>query len=330
MKKKITYIGLEPNTLTILSNMKFVEITNVAYLDFFRWSLNPANLIFKLNYIFVLRRNKNLINKKVLFFLKKFTTGIFNRFSDYFIIIFSNNINVIDLEKNLPSKSDLIVTNCWSILKEEIIETASFGALNIHPSKLPKNRGALPTLWSLKNDESSSAVSFLFIDKEIDGGKILEMTEFNINKDDNSIDIESKVSLIVSDKLPGIIEKIFSKNYEYIFQDETLATYTGYYNKYRKINFNEERLRDIFNKIILYPHIEPYCYCYTIIKGIKVYIKGAEYQKINFSRSGLSLDIKGNINFTKENEILRFKIFSDIGLFSTFVLLLGAYLIKNK
>lgn len=56
------------------------------------------------------------------------------------------------------------------------------GAINIHPSLLPKYRGPTPTHWAIINGESESGVTFHYISEEFDLGDILVQERTSIDE----------------------------------------------------------------------------------------------------------------------------------------------------
>ncbi|MDB4812986.1 formyltransferase family protein [Akkermansiaceae bacterium] len=73
---------------------------------------------------------------------------------------------------------DLIVSILGNqIFKEQIINLAPKGCLNLHTALLPKYRGLMPTFWVLKNNEEKTGVSVFFVDEGIDSGPILVQKE---------------------------------------------------------------------------------------------------------------------------------------------------------
>jgi methionyl-tRNA formyltransferase len=96
-----------------------------------------------------------------------------------------NNIEFIDpasLKKdntNLVSKFQAIspqlflVASYGKIISKEIFEIPERKTLNIHPSLLPKYRGASPIQSQILNDEKEIGVTIMQIDEEMDHGPIV-------------------------------------------------------------------------------------------------------------------------------------------------------------
>ncbi len=73
-----------------------------------------------------------------------------------------------------------IVASYGKIIPERFLEIPEFGALNIHPSKLPELRGAAPLQFTILNDQNKTAVTIIKMDKEMDHGPIFAHEDVDI------------------------------------------------------------------------------------------------------------------------------------------------------
>jgi phosphoribosylglycinamide formyltransferase-1 len=73
------------------------------------------------------------------------------------------------------------------VLKEATIHMFVNGILNIHPGKIPENRGLDNFKWSLINNMQMANTAHL-IDKKIDMGALVKVTETKVFKDDTLYD----------------------------------------------------------------------------------------------------------------------------------------------
>lgn len=85
---------------------------------------------------------------------------------------YKDNAEVLALLAN--SDFDLFVVAAYGkILPKEIVELPRHGALNVHPSLLPRFRGASPIETQILEDEKTVGVSIIVMDEEMDHGPIL-------------------------------------------------------------------------------------------------------------------------------------------------------------
>jgi len=90
---------------------------------------------------------------------------------------------------------DFILVACWPyLLSDEVCQLASKAALNLHPSLLPKYRGANPVADQIKNTEQSLGVSLHLLDQGFDTGDKVKQTGFKlepIHYSENNIEIRA-------------------------------------------------------------------------------------------------------------------------------------------
>jgi methionyl-tRNA formyltransferase len=80
--------------------------------------------------------------------------------------------------------ADIIVVVAYGfIVPKKIIESKGYGALNIHPSKLPRFRGAAPLQRTIIEGDLDTAVCIMQMDEGLDTGDIILQEDFTIPKD---------------------------------------------------------------------------------------------------------------------------------------------------
>ena len=92
--------------------------------------------------------------------------------------IFLLQTNNICTESNLQfihnQQADIIITAAFGqILTQKFLDIAKYGVLNIHPSQLPKHRGATPVVDTILSQSSKTAVTFIKTVLELDAGDIV-------------------------------------------------------------------------------------------------------------------------------------------------------------
>lgn len=73
-----------------------------------------------------------------------------------------------------------IVASYGKIIPKEIINIPEYKVLNIHPSLLPKYRGASPLQEQILNNEQNVGVSVMQIDEEMDHGPIITQKKVEV------------------------------------------------------------------------------------------------------------------------------------------------------
>ncbi len=80
--------------------------------------------------------------------------------------------------------ADIFVVVAFRILPEAVFAMPPKGTINLHPSELPKYRGAAPLNWTIINGDTETAITTMFIQKEIDAGNIIFQRKMTVLPDD--------------------------------------------------------------------------------------------------------------------------------------------------
>ena len=77
-----------------------------------------------------------------------------------------------------------LVCSYGKILRKEVLSLPRFGALNIHPSLLPKFRGPSPYVSAILADERETGVSLMQMEERMDAGPVLAQARVEIAPED--------------------------------------------------------------------------------------------------------------------------------------------------
>jgi methionyl-tRNA formyltransferase len=94
---------------------------------------------------------------------------------------------------------DLIVIVAFGrILSEEVLRLARYGCINLHPSLLPKYRGAAPIPWAILAGEERSGVTTFYLSEKVDISQDKEKATYapRLKKEDGLIDWKKSASQI--------------------------------------------------------------------------------------------------------------------------------------
>ncbi|MBI2617842.1 methionyl-tRNA formyltransferase [Candidatus Kaiserbacteria bacterium] len=73
-----------------------------------------------------------------------------------------------------------IVAAYGKILPKGLLQVPEYGVLNVHPSLLPRLRGASPIRSTILNDEKETGVSIMLVDEKIDHGPIVAQEKVTV------------------------------------------------------------------------------------------------------------------------------------------------------
>ncbi|HNY04511.1 MAG TPA: methionyl-tRNA formyltransferase [Candidatus Woesebacteria bacterium] len=108
---------------------------------------------------------------------------------------------------------------------EDIINSFSYKIINIHPSPLPKYRGATPGPWQIINGETKSAVTFFQIDPLPDHGPIITTLPFDISPTETAQSFYQKAFSLAADNLQLVLESYLSNPESLLPQDHSQKSY---------------------------------------------------------------------------------------------------------
>ncbi|MDB1135044.1 methionyl-tRNA formyltransferase [Candidatus Anaplasma sp. TIGMIC] len=146
----------------------------------------------------------------------------------------------------------IIVASYGLMLPSWTIAAAPYGCVNIHPSLLPRWRGAAPMQHAILSGDQVTGVSIMQIVESMDAGDIYLQRRTEINEKENIIELSRRLSLMGSDMLMEVLGNI--KSIVPIKQDEAQVTYAKKPTEFR-IDFNDTA-EVICRKIrALYPRV---------------------------------------------------------------------------
>lgn len=106
-------------------------------------------------------------------------------------------------------RPDLIVVAAYGqMLKPALLDCAPLGAINIHPSLLPKYRGAAPIQWAIANGDEETGVCILYVTPRMDAGDIILCERAPILSDDTAGTLEPRLADLGADLLLRAIDRI--------------------------------------------------------------------------------------------------------------------------
>lgn len=208
----------------------------------------------------------------------------------------NNGIKVLQPEKlnsdfiseltNINTEYNFFVVSSYGkIIPQAVLDIPKLGTLNVHPSLLPKYRGASPIESQILNNESNIGVSIIILDSEMDHGPILASQEITIDKiEDKKYSKLSKTLASEGGKLLcDVIPKFVSREITGENQDHSKATFTKKITKTDgEIKLNDNALTNYLKFLAFDTWPETYFFATKGGANIRVKIKDAELQNDTF------------------------------------------------
>lgn len=127
---------------------------------------------------------------------------------------------------------------------QETIDIPLYKIVNIHPSPLPKYRGATPGPWQIINGETQSAVSFFQIDSLPDHGPIISQLSFAVSPTETATTFYQKAFDLAAKNLETILKNYISQPNSVQIQDHSQKTYFPKFDKDKaKINWSWDQAK---------------------------------------------------------------------------------------
>jgi len=171
---------------------------------------------------------------------------------------------VIELKDEIKKiNPDLIIIAAYGyFIPKEIHEIPKFGALNVHPSLLPKFRGPSPIQTAIMEGELVTGATIIKIDNEIDHGPIITKKAIEMPPKIYYKDLEEKLAELGAELLVETLPKWLTKELIPQPQDDTLTSFTKIIKKEDgKIDWANSTAQEIERKIrALQPWPSTYTY----------------------------------------------------------------------
>lgn len=81
-------------------------------------------------------------------------------------------------------------------------------AVNVHPSLLPRHRGAAPIVWTLWEGDTVTGVTLLGVGEEVDAAPIYDQVDVPVLPDEDAGALEARLSQLAADRVGALVERL--------------------------------------------------------------------------------------------------------------------------
>jgi methionyl-tRNA formyltransferase len=121
---------------------------------------------------------------------------------------------------------DVIVVACYGqFLKRNLLGVPRLATMNVHPSLLPKYRGASPIQWALANGDQETGVSVLHVTPKMDAGDILAQERVPIAPEDTYCTLEPRLATLGAKLLVRVLDGFREGDMQGVPQDESKVVF---------------------------------------------------------------------------------------------------------
>ncbi|MBI2444420.1 MAG: methionyl-tRNA formyltransferase [Candidatus Magasanikbacteria bacterium] len=185
----------------------------------------------------------------------------------------------------LPGADIFVVFAYGLIIPQAILDLPPYGAINIHPSLLPKYRGPTPVQTAIIKGDTETGVSLILLDEQMDHGTILSQLKMPIDPNDTTETLTSKLVTAATPLLVQTIQDWIHQKITPTPQDDSQATYCKMLTRDDgRVNWSQSA-REIYN---LYRGLTPWPGIWTMqenkrLKLLRIVIPNAAPER---SRGG--------------------------------------------
>jgi len=123
-------------------------------------------------------------------------------------------------------KPDLLISACYGQkIPTETITHAQYGGLNIHPSLLPRWRGADPIPWTILSSDHETGVTIVTLEEKFDQGNIIDQKKIPVTDKDYPDLLRTKLFTMGADLLITLLPDYLSGKHKGKRQKPEDATY---------------------------------------------------------------------------------------------------------
>ena len=131
------------------------------------------------------------------------------------------------VEELASLRPDVIVVCAFGqILRQPVLDIPPKGVVNVHPSLLPRHRGATPIQAAILAGDEEAGVSIMLMDAGMDTGPILRQRSLAISPWDSAGSLSEKLSRLSADLLGETLSLWLAGEIEPQPQDEERATHS--------------------------------------------------------------------------------------------------------
>ena len=119
----------------------------------------------------------------------------------------------------------MIVAAYGLILPIGVLNTPTYGCLNIHASLLPRWRGAAPIHRALLAGDSETGITIMQMDKGLDTGDMIYKVSAHIESDDTAASLHDKMAELGATAIITVLQDLPKYQTQAIEQDDNQANY---------------------------------------------------------------------------------------------------------
>ena len=119
----------------------------------------------------------------------------------------------------------LILVAYGQIVPSDLLAVGRRPPLNVHPSLLPRHRGAAPVAGTILAGDSEGGVTLMVMTTELDAGPVVERWPVALSGRETTPELEARLADLAADVVPPALERWAEDEIETVPQDDRAATH---------------------------------------------------------------------------------------------------------
>lgn len=190
-------------------------------------------------------------------------------------------------------RSDLLIVVAYGeILNRKVLGLAPHGALNVHPSLLPKYRGAAPIPAAILNGDLETGVSIMKLVRKLDAGPVLDQTIVPMPEKSTTASLSDVLANVAAERLPDVADDWIAGSVPAVPQDEDLVTFTREWTK-ADVRINWTQPAAAIERLVR--AATPWPVAWTTLGGSRVQIREAALSDVDNLAPGELASIAGRL-----------------------------------
>lgn len=118
-----------------------------------------------------------------------------------------------------------IAVDYGRLIPADLLDFPQHGILGVHPSLLPKYRGASPIPWSILQGEEKTGVSIFRLAQGLDAGPIASQQTIAIEPAEDAASLARRLAILGAQQLLGVLALFSKESVSWSPQDDSQASY---------------------------------------------------------------------------------------------------------
>lgn len=124
-----------------------------------------------------------------------------------------------------------VVASYGQLIRRDLLSLPPHGILGIHPSLLPKYRGAAPIARAILQGEKQTGVTIFRLNEALDAGEVISRKTVSIEPEENTQQLTERLAKLSADELLLALDAVEQGKAAYAPQDNAQATFAPKFTK---------------------------------------------------------------------------------------------------